>query len=158
MPDNEPILTDRTYIDRPSEDVTVIGPGCFASTDRSVLNWEGMNYVQQSSTADLLHRMAETLHALRSSSDSPPCYGCRKEAEALLPVVQAEIDRARVGYVQAPDRETVIRGVLRHVTNASNLPNWMMVPVLGRDMLPFAEGIVDALVAFGVVEVGSTDA
>jgi hypothetical protein len=28
-------------------DVTVLGPGVFASLDRNVINWEGENYVPQ---------------------------------------------------------------------------------------------------------------
>lgn len=39
-------MTDKPY---PYEegDFIVIGPGCFAAKDRSVLNWEGVNYVPQ---------------------------------------------------------------------------------------------------------------
>jgi hypothetical protein len=34
---------------REEGDVIVIGPGCFAARDRSVLNWDGVNYVPQPS-------------------------------------------------------------------------------------------------------------
>jgi hypothetical protein len=30
-----------------SDDIVTIGPGCFAAADRSVINWEGVNYVPQ---------------------------------------------------------------------------------------------------------------
>jgi hypothetical protein len=49
------------------------------------------------------------------------------------------------------DRETLVIGVLRHITNVSNLPLWMQVSALGRDMKPLAEGIADALIASGAV-------
>lgn len=40
-------------------DFTVIGPGCFSAKDRSVLNWEGVNYVPQDADRSVESEVAD---------------------------------------------------------------------------------------------------
>lgn len=44
-------------------------------------------------------------------------------------------------------REVVARAVMAHVCNVSNLPDWMQVSALGRDMRPLADPIINAALA-----------